>query len=544
MKSLILKVVIGILPLVLTAQNSSLTRENDPVVISGNKLSFYAAKIPNQLVGFKFVNNQWVQIPIQIDERNLMDIVTPYGAIATAAGFPPDPSNPKALFYCDPSTEIGSDPITTFDEDDELVFMVKDCGGQSDGSTPNGTLSDSCQVININDPLGGIGYVYLFLNDGTLQQDAGINYVSYTSNLTSTAGFPAHANGTNLENTTISTAKYSWHYSAEWVCDIFKLITGNNSDILDRYKVFFADGNCQRHEDSFSEGENAFVTVKEGPLRIIRSYMGANSGPLTQRTHLFYEGRQDIFTDLRVHTISSIYDAFDYNSNANGMLYYNNLNTSEVTIDGSQDSVTLGDLEWEFVSGSQGSISIIQRRKTTLESPADASFTSYYDDDEMNPASNCTGDGQAWGTSGVGVIFENNIHTNIMAIDANYRTFQNQRTVYIDPAGADYSLAENYNNQIDNPLHITISNCSNLGFNSPINEDNSIKVFPNPNTGTLYFTIEKNYLLRIYNTTGQLILVTEISKMNNRVEFKNSGFFTLQFTDGKGNVLTKKIVMK
>jgi hypothetical protein len=51
--------------------------------------------------------------------------------------------------------------------------------------------------------------------------------------------------------------------------------------------------------------------------------MGAVSGPLTQRTHIFYESRQDIRTDLRVHNIASIYDAFDYNSSANGMTYRN-----------------------------------------------------------------------------------------------------------------------------------------------------------------------------------------------------------------------------
>ena len=70
-------------------------------------------------------------------------------------------------------------------------------------------------------------------------------------------------------------------------------------------------------------------------MRAIRSYIGANSGPLTQREHIFYEQREDIRTFLRVHAIPGRADFFDYSSAASGMTYRNNLNTGGVTIDGS-----------------------------------------------------------------------------------------------------------------------------------------------------------------------------------------------------------------
>jgi len=54
------------------------------------------------------------------------------------------------------------------------------------------------------------------------------------------------------------------------------------------------------------------VTSKVRPVRVIRSYLGANSGPNTQRTHIFYDRREDIVTNLRVHSIPSIMDFFDY----------------------------------------------------------------------------------------------------------------------------------------------------------------------------------------------------------------------------------------
>jgi hypothetical protein len=273
------------------AQTSTLNRPNDPVVLTGAQLTTFSALQPNQIVGFKFVNGTWTQIPIQVDERALLDIVTPYGALAAQAGYPPSPSNPKVTFYTDATTNTGADPTTTFDSDDELVFMAKDAGGQSDGSTPQGVVAGTCREIIITDPLGGVGYVYLFQNGGSLLQGAGVSYVTYTSNLSSTLGFPVNSNITNVENTLITTAKYSWKFSAEWVSDEFKLIIGNNTNLLDRYKNFFADGNCIRHEDAFSAAQNAYITVKAGPIRVIRSYMGAVSGPLTQRTHWFYEGR-------------------------------------------------------------------------------------------------------------------------------------------------------------------------------------------------------------------------------------------------------------
>ena len=83
-------------------------------------------------------------------------------------------------------------------------------------------------------------------------------------------------------------------------------------------------------ENTFNDAEGAFIANKSGPVRAIRSYIGANSGPLTQREHIFYERRQDIRTFLRVHAIPGIMDYFDYAPAASGMTYKNNANTGGV----------------------------------------------------------------------------------------------------------------------------------------------------------------------------------------------------------------------
>ena len=102
-------------------------------------------------------------------------------------------------------------------------------------------------------------------------------------------------------------------------------------------------------------------------MRAIRSYIGANSGPLTQREHIFYEQREDIRTFLRVHAIPGAVDFFDYCPAAIGMTYRNNLNTGGVTIDGTPDTPPAGALTWETVDGPQGGLSIVAlaRRPTS-----------------------------------------------------------------------------------------------------------------------------------------------------------------------------------
>src|SRR4030095_12014502 len=129
--------------------------------------------------------------------------------------------------------------------------------------------------------------------------------------------------GPNEENSSVSSDKYSTHFSDRWIKDEYKdkVSTSNGEDFLDRNQNFYSPGDCARTEKSFSLAEGCFLTNKDGAVRSIRAYMGANSGKLVQRTHYFYEGREDILTDMRVHSISSMYDIFDYDSNAIGMTY-------------------------------------------------------------------------------------------------------------------------------------------------------------------------------------------------------------------------------
>ncbi len=143
------------------------------------------------------------------------------------------------------------------------------------------------------------------------------------------------------------------------------------------------------------------MTNKAGPVRAIRSYIGANSGPLTQREHIFYEQREDVRTFLRVHAVPGPWDFLDFSSAAIGMTYRNNLRTR--TASGSTavpDAVTNGRSTWESIDGPQGGLS--QSHTLVTDIPALNGHSFYLDDKTPSGGqqTQCTGDAEAIGQSG------------------------------------------------------------------------------------------------------------------------------------------------
>ncbi len=266
-------------------------------------------------------------------------------------------------------------------------------------------MSGSGVRVKISDPLvpGSESYVYLFRSaaGSKLKTGAGVKLVKYRFKVN---GGPykttyKHTAGPNPENSLVTAPYYQHHFSDRWASDSIKVTapSANQVDILDRHKVLFAPGNCGRSEDTFDAGEGAFVTNTVGAVRVIRSYIGANSGPNTQREHVFYERREDIRTSLRVHEIPGIMDFFDYSPAASGMTYRNNLNPAGFTINGVPDSPVAGAPTWEQVTGAQGSMTMVNQVSTNY---TPTGVTSYHLDDSTPPVTQCTGDAFAYGQSG------------------------------------------------------------------------------------------------------------------------------------------------
>lgn len=434
-----------------------LNRPADPVVLTGAALpAFVSASVPpGDILAFRY-DTAWVQIPVQADERRMQDYRVIYNN-NIPAGF----SN---LVYADAGTFTGADPNPALDNDDEVVFMAKDAGNAASGfSEPPGVVSGSGLEVRVTDPLDASaeGYVYLFRRSGSLDPGAGAQYVTYNFNLLSGAYKTTYnlPDGPNPENSTITSPYYGRHFGDRWQDDELNVFTGgaNGDDILDRHKALFAPGNCVRSEFTFNDAEGAFIINKSGPVRAIRSYIGANSGPLTQRDHIYYERREDLNTYLRVHTIGSILDFFDYSPAATGMTYYNNLNTGGVTIDGMPELPAGGAPSWEMVTGPEGSVTIANSYSVN-NPPTGFAPTLYYLDDSTPPVTQCTGDAFAYGSSGTYVNHQINCTDpliNSPECATNY--FRGFRTLYFDAPGAGVAQAQLRDSEAKTPLQYNVT---------------------------------------------------------------------------------------
>ncbi len=371
-----------------------LGRDGDPVALDGAALTALQGMEPARVVAFRY-EGDWSQIPVQIDERVEVDFGTIYGT---------DPTGFSVVTYADTSTFTGPDNDPLFDADDELVLRAGDAGWPAPGVLePTGTIPGSGLELAIGDPLtGGSAYAYLFESDGSLDPAAGVDPISYTFVLLSGDYKTTYdtMNGPNPEDSVVSTAAYSVHFSDRWIRDETAVTAGgaNGVDILDRHKALFAPGNCQRSEETFSNGEGALIINKAGPVRALRGYVGANSGPTTYRIHHFYEEREDILTALRVHPIDSIMDYFDFSPEASGMIFRDDLNTEGVMVDGSADDVVTGQFEWEMLSGQQGTLLMATWVDTDIPG---FDYTSYYSDAIDPPYTQCTGDAFEYAASGL-----------------------------------------------------------------------------------------------------------------------------------------------
>ncbi len=334
--------------------------------------------------------------------------------------------------------------------------MARDAGAATPPSfrEPAGVVHNRGVRISVTDPLTGAkAYVYLFRRSSTkLKPGAGKKYVTYSFRLLS-GGYKATYNtgsGPNPENTTLSTVVYSRHFGDRWLDDAIRVKVGGatGADIVDRHKALFSPGICGRSEDTFDSAEGAFVANLSGPVRAIRSYIGANSGPYTERTHLFYERREDIVTDLRVHPIPSVMDFWDYSPEAAGMRYTSSRNPTGVTIDGSPDTVADGAPKWEKVDGPQGSVTHVERLAVSF---AGISRTNYYEDNATNPVTQCTGDADAYGSSGSWIT------SNIPNTDPHLGSAQTLRardTLYFEAPNRPNRKAQKHTDQIRHPLKL------------------------------------------------------------------------------------------
>jgi hypothetical protein len=379
-----------------TGVSFAAVRSEDPVVLLGSVLP-WSNVAPGDVVAFVY-NDGWSQIPVQIDERDVREFSTIYGASAEGNPFTADfGTGVFETVYCDSETFTGSDTDPTVDADDEIVFMACDIGGRApEGSNPAHVEATSGLELRLVDPLtAASGYVYLFVQDGTLDPAAGVSYVAYDFSLDAgdyrssynTGGIDAETGERNddfgkplnPEDSWIRTSVYERHWSYRWTCDHLSLYGGVN--LVEREDYWIAPGACVRHIGTFNAQEGCFIANVSGPVRAIRSFLGANSGPSVQVDRIYYRAREDVAIYLRVHPRSAVGTFYiDYTPAAIGMTYANDLNPGGVPVDGLPDDLILGAVTWELMTGEAGSLVHVHDLDTDIAF-ADDEITLFYADE-------------------------------------------------------------------------------------------------------------------------------------------------------------------
>lgn len=499
------------------APADALVRDRDPVVLTGTSLPTLIGAEPGRIVAFRYFGG-WVQIPVQVDERAVVDFADIYN----------DPTFPRGytiLTYTDADTWTGADPDPAFDADDELVFMAGEAGDLwTTRPEPPGTLAGSGVQVTVHDPIGGAdGYVYLFRSDGSLDPGPGPDPVSNGFFLLpSGASYRSQyntRNGPNAENTVISSSDYSVHFSDRWICNQTHVTAAGATgvDILDTRKVKYAPNDCQRSETTFSNGEGAFIVNRQGPVRALRGYCGANSGPTTYRIHKFYAAREDVVTVLRVHPLPSLMDFFDYSPAATGMVYRNDLNPAGVTINGlsDPDPVTPGPIQWEMVTGAQGTLVMAGLLSTDIPGFV---YTSYYLDAAPSPNNQCSGDNSEYGASGIRITggIPNTDPADPAHTGAVY-VFETTRVIAYDGPGKDVAFAQARALEAQRPLTtLTAPYVPTTDVGDPGSIDFRLTVGPQPVRGRtqVSFTLpaDGDLSLRIHDLTGRAVATLALGR--------------------------------
>lgn len=414
-------------------------RAHEPVVASVNVGNRVVSV--DDVVAFRWTQQGWRQVPVQIDEQEMVTIGTSYNDIVgDDCGRAYDKplwctwltDRVDTLYYVDESTYLLPKGDGLLGTQDEIAFMSKDAGPRAPaGQTlPDGTMGNKGVEIRVRDLLyGGDRYAYLFLRapGGGLSPDADTAYVAYDFVLcdrtqsdcgrqivpdydyvgqsADTGPDGDYKLGSNPEDTWVETGTYRAHFSDRWIQDSLIVVPENPAglDLIDRRKTFNKPDVCGRTEYTGSRSEGTFVVNRSGPIRVIRSIMGFNSGPLLQREDIFYEQYSTTTFYYRIHATEGFLEAYDFDTGLAGQLRYyddgNPVSSGGDLIDGQGGIGGVGErlLSWSAVQGAPGTLV----STFSLTSNVTQLYPSvYYEDNAVDPQRMCTGDAYSYGLSG------------------------------------------------------------------------------------------------------------------------------------------------
>ncbi len=308
-----------------SAEAAITTRTQEPAVFEGQLLPQFAGDPVDRIVLYKYTGFDWVEIPFQVDEREVDESLL--NNMPENCRYAWDPCE---LTYVISGFEGGLG--TGLDGNDEIAFMARDAGTTASASSWVGTPGvDTRNVryrIAVRDPVSGEqGYVYAYSWLTAPNHQPGVaDYVTWTgpgSETCEPAGEPSCGWMKATDQGSISTVPRSnLFFRGNWTPSALCIRTGgdpgdcgtlNDSvNVLDigRWKTFGPSETGRQWDQNC----RAFLGVKDGPVRIFRRIQGAMSGRYTTKLEIFYGTWLEQIVNIRVHPIDALVIAFDHRS--------------------------------------------------------------------------------------------------------------------------------------------------------------------------------------------------------------------------------------
>ena len=356
-------------------------RDYQHVIMSGEFVSNFLGLPIDEIFAYSYneAENEWKQVPIQIDERD------------------------------DSSHVFLTNPNRVLDNRDQILFMARDMGDRVEGDyvwiDDESSKSFSRYELTVGDPTEPGEQAHLYLYHSTTIMDTTQGYMQYT---VADAG---------KGNDIIVAAGYEERHTDLGIPNYLSISSengGNGEDLLDRWKVRLKAFAFILELDETEEFlKDPTIEYVAGKIRISRrisfiAYLfGQPTLPFTIPMYYYpYTSEADIKFNLNTQgvDVSHFRQSIDLSSNADGMIFHNNFN-SDIVIDGAPDVLDTSLVfetevvqNWNLITGEQGSM------LTLFSLTPEANTRLYYHDDSTGGTGDSrpeTGDMQSWGDIGV-----------------------------------------------------------------------------------------------------------------------------------------------
>ncbi|MEX2393579.1 MAG: hypothetical protein WD826_03760 [Actinomycetota bacterium] len=300
----------------------------------------------------------------------------------------------------DPEPE--PDPVKGLDDNDELVFLHRDTGGAAPPGAPLPEGISELRGVRIDDvsapdTAARFAYVGLAIENGARRAyDATNGYMRYTRDTDANKyeetsdnygnaprGPVCDGSGGVIESDVprrprdtawVLTPRYAFRYDGRWILRGVRVNQDTDAGdrpldspgdygppLIDQWKARAyaqtpeSETPCCGFQTEENDWGESSVTIgeKAGPVRVIRSTWGSNSGTNTTRDELLYPDMIVQHSYLRVHPIPPLGGIFSYWDHTAGVTtkYYNPLNEEPVAVDGRNDEEVFGTAYVEFKDG-------------------------------------------------------------------------------------------------------------------------------------------------------------------------------------------------